>query len=300
MEISNSRIKEPFGDRIFMIVVYMMLTVCLLIVIYPLIYIISSSFSSTKAVVSGAVWLLPVEPTLKGYAAIFNNPQVYIGYKNTIIYTFFGTLVNVVMTVMFAYPLARRTFYGRNLFTLLLVFTMLFSGGLIPFYMVVKSLGFLDTRWAMILPSALSVWQVIIARTFFQTTIPDELTEAAQLDGCSDIGFIWRVVLPLSKPIIAVLVLMYAVGHWNTYFSALIFLRSPDLYPLQIVLRNILILNQIDPASIADVEDFAERQGLADLLKYSLIVVANGPILLIYPFAQKYFVKGVLIGSLKG
>jgi putative aldouronate transport system permease protein len=183
---------------------------------------------------------------------------------------------------------------------MILVFTILFSGGLIPTYLTVKAVGILDTRWAMLLPGALAVFQVIVARTFFQSTIPKELGEAAELDGCSDIGFLWRVVLPLSKAILAVLILFYAVGNWNAYFDALIYLKSPELYPLQIILRNILILNSIDASSLVDANQMAARQGLRDLLKFSLIVVATVPILCIYPFVQKFFVQGIMIGSIKG
>ncbi|ALS28255.1 sugar ABC transporter permease [Paenibacillus sp. 32O-W] len=297
---AHTRIKESWGDKLFLFGVYLFLVIILVVVLYPLVYIVSSSFSSPRAVVSGSVWLLPVEPSLAGYKAIFNNPQILTGYANSIFYTFFGVLINVSLTVMLAYPLSKPTFFGRGLMMVIIVITMMFSGGLIPYYLTVKALGLLDTRWAMLLPGALAVWQVIIARTFFQSTIPKELGEAAELDGCSDIGFLWRVVLPLSKPIIAVLVLMYAVGHWNAYFEALIFLKSPDLYPLQIILRNILILNSIDASMMVDANQMVARQGLRDLLKYSLIIVATVPVLAIYPFAQKYFVKGIMIGSLKG
>lgn len=297
---THTRIKESWGDKLFLFGVYLFLVIILVVVLYPLVYIVSSSFSSPRAVVSGSVWLLPVEPSLAGYKAIFNNPQILTGYANSIFYTFFGVLINVSLTVMLAYPLSKPTFFGRGLMMVIIVITMMFSGGLIPYYLTVKALGLLDTRWAMLLPGALAVWQVIIARTFFQSTIPKELGEAAELDGCSDIGFLWRVVLPLSKPIIAVLVLMYAVGHWNAYFEALIFLKSPDLYPLQIILRNILILNSIDASMMVDANQMVARQGLRDLLKYSLIVVATVPVLAIYPFVQKYFVKGIMIGSLKG
>ncbi|WP_274649611.1 carbohydrate ABC transporter permease [Paenibacillus humicola] len=295
-----SAIKEPPGDRVFLLLVYAFLTIVLLSVLYPLVYILSSSFSSPQAVISGRVWLLPVEPSLAGYKAIFDNPQVVTGYANSIFYTFFGVLINVCLTVMLAYPLSKSTFYGRSLIMVILVITMMFSGGLIPTYLTVKKLGLIDTRWAMMLPVALAVWQVIIARTFFQSNIPKELGEAAELDGCSDLGFLWRVVLPLSKPILAVLVLMYAVGHWNAYFDALIYLKSPDLFPLQIILRNILILNSIDASMMVDANKMAAMQGLRDLLKFSLIVVATVPVLAIYPFVQKYFVQGIMIGSLKG
>ncbi|MDR9746430.1 carbohydrate ABC transporter permease [Paenibacillus taichungensis] len=295
-----SRIRESYGDRLFLVGVYTFLIVVTIVVLFPLIFIISSSFSSPQAVVSGKVWLLPVDFTLEGYKAVFRNPQIIFGYLNSLYYTVIGTAVNVALTVMLAYPLARKTFYGRNFIMVILVITMMFEGGLIPLYLVVKNLHILDTRWAMILPGAMAVFQVIVARTFFQTTIPEEIAEAAELDGCSDIRFITSMVIPLSKPILAVLTLMYAVGHWNAYFDALIFLKSPDLFPLQIVLRNILILNSIDPTMVTNVDQMLAQQGLKDLLKYSLIVVASAPVLIIYPFVQKHFVKGVMIGSLKG
>ncbi|OAX48106.1 carbohydrate ABC transporter permease [Paenibacillus sp. AD87] len=295
-----SRIRESYGDRLFLLGVYAFLSVVTIVVLFPLIFIISSSFSSPQAVVSGKVWLLPVDFTLEGYKAVFRNPQIVFGYLNSLYYTVIGTAVNVALTVMLAYPLARKTFYGRNFIMVLLVITMMFEGGLIPLYLVVKNLHILDTRWAMILPGAMAVFQVIVARTFFQTTIPEEIAEAAELDGCSDIRFITSMVIPLSKPILAVLTLMYAVGHWNAYFDALIFLKSPELFPLQIVLRNILILNSIDPTMVTNVDQMLAQQGLKDLLKYSLIVVASAPVLIIYPFVQKHFVKGVMIGSLKG
>ncbi|MEC0228186.1 carbohydrate ABC transporter permease [Paenibacillus alba] len=298
--LKASRIRESQGDRLFLFGIYFFLSLVLIIVLFPLIFIISSSFSSPQAVVSGKVWLFPVDVTLEGYKAVFRNPQIVSGYLNSLFYAVVGTAVNVVLTVMLAYPIARKTFFGRNAIMVLLVITMMFDGGLIPFYLVVKSLHILDTRWAMILPGAMAVFQVIIARTFFQTSIPDEIAEAAELDGCSDLRFITSIVIPLSKPILAVLTLMYAVGHWNAYFDALIFLKSPDLFPLQIVLRNILILNTIDPTMVSKVDQMLAQQGLKDLLKYSLIVVASAPVLIIYPFVQKYFVKGVMIGSLKG
>ncbi|OIB03935.1 sugar ABC transporter permease [Paenibacillus sp. LC231] len=300
MPKTTTVIRESRGDRIFVALIYAFLTLILIIVAVPLIYILSSSVSSPQAVVSGKVWLFPVDFTLDGYKAVFQNPQIGVGYMNSLFYTVVGTAINVSLTIMFGYPLAKRTLYGRHFFMIVLVITMMFDGGLIPYYLLVKDLQLLDTRWAMILPGAMGVIQVIVARTFFQTTIPDELSEAAELDGCSDIRFILSIVLPLSKPIIAVMMLMYAVGHWNAYFDALIFLRSPDLFPLQIILRNVLILNTVDPSMMANVDQVQAQQGLKDLLKYSLIVVASAPVLIIYPFVQKHFVKGVMIGSLKG
>jgi len=292
-------IKESRDDWVFLAVVGVILVIVLIAVLFPLVYIVSSSFSSSKAVITGQVWLWPVEPTLAGYEAVLSHPGVMRGFANSIFYTVAGTMVNVVMTVLIAYPLSRRDFVGRGVLTFLLVFTMLFYGGLIPTYLVVKTLGMVNTRWAMIIPEALIVWFVIIARTFFQSNIPQELAEVSEIDGCSDARFMWSVVLPLAKPVIAVLVLMYAIFHWNAYFQALIYLGDERMYPLQIVLRNILILNQTLRNSMRVSEQML-RQGLADLLKFSLIVVASAPMLILYPFIQRHFIKGILIGSLKG
>lgn len=295
----RTRIRESLGDRVFLFSVYIFLAILLLIVLYPLVFVISSSLSSPMAVSSGRVWLWPVDFSLRGYQVALSNPQIITGYANSLYYTFFGTLISVALTVMIAYPISRSTLFGRNAIMLFIIFTMIFSGGLIPTYLVVKNLGMLDTRWAMLIPQAVAAWQVIIARTFFQVTIPNELAEAAELDGCSDLRFLWSVVLPLSKPIIAVLVLMYAVGQWNAYFDALLYLKSANLEPLQLVLRSILILNTTTSGSM-EASAMIERQQMADLLKYSLIVVGSLPVLLIYPFAQRYFVKGMMIGSIKG
>jgi putative aldouronate transport system permease protein len=297
---NNRRIKDSFGDRVFLACIYLFLIAVLVIVLYPLIYIVSSSLSSSRAVVSGEVWLFPVEPTLKAYEAIFHSRQLMTGYYNTVIYTVVGTLINVTMTVLLAYPLSKRTFYGRNVIMIFIMITMFFDGGLIPTYLLVKELNMLDTRWAMWLPGAMSVFQVIVARTFFQTSIPEELGEAAQIDGCRDIRYLLVVVLPLSKPILAVMTLMYAVGHWNAYFDALIYLRSEHLFPLQYVLRNMLLLNATDPELMAHAAQKMRDLGFEQALKYALIVVASVPVLAVYPFVQKHFVKGVMIGSLKG
>ncbi|MBN2981470.1 carbohydrate ABC transporter permease [Cohnella algarum] len=293
-------IKESKGDRLFNIVNAILLTLALIAVAYPLIYVFSASFSSTSAVLSGRVWLWPVEPSLDGYEAIFQNGNVVRGFLNTVMYTALGTLLNVALTIMAAYPLSRRDFRGRAGFMLLFVFTMMFNGGLIPNYLLVKELNMLDTIWAMIVPTALSVWNVIIMRTYFQTTIPYEMLEAAQLDGCNDFRFLTRIVLPLSGPILAVIALFYAVGHWNQYFNAMIYLKNPDLYPLQLILRDILVQNEVSVDMLGDVKTAAARQGLRELLKYSLIVVTSLPLLIVYPFVQKFFVKGVMIGSVKG
>lgn len=295
-----SRIKESKGDKFFTFCNNLVLWLVLIVIAYPLIYIVSASFSDSHAVLSGKVWLWPVSPTLLGYETVFKHHLIWTGFSNSIYYTVAGTLINVVMTLLAAYPLSRKDFYGNNAFMFLFVFTFMFSGGLIPTYLLVKDLGLLNTTWAMLLPGALSVWNTIITRTYFQTTIPHEMLEAAQIDGCSDFQFLWKMVIPLSGPIIAVITLFYAVGHWNSYFSALIYLNNPKLFPLQLVLRDILVRNEIDMGMITDVREAAERDALRELLKYSLIVVATVPLLMVYPFVQKYFVKGIMIGSLKG
>jgi putative aldouronate transport system permease protein len=241
----------------------------------------------------------PVDFSLVAYREVVTNPQVLQGYYNSLIYAGVGTLISVTLTVAIAYPLSRVTFFGRNVLMSLLLFTMLFSGGLIPTYMVVQDLGMLNTRWALLIPNAIGVWQVIIARTFFQHSIPNELHEAAMLDGASELRFLWSVVLPLSKPLIAVLALMYAILQWNSYFDALVYLKDPDLFPLQIVLRNIIILNTTTAAS-GDIGQGLDQRELANVLKYALIVVSSLPVLLIYPFIARHFTKGVMVGAIKG
>jgi putative aldouronate transport system permease protein len=298
--MEQANIREASNDRWFNVINYTVLSLFLIIVMYPLVFIVSASFSSPDAVISGKVWLWPVQPTLDGYEAVFKHKLIWSSFRNSIIYTVLGTVINVALTIMAAYPLARRDLYGKNAVMLLLVFTTMFSGGLIPSYLLVKDLGMLNTIWSMILPGAMSVFNVIITRTYFKTTIPEELLEAAQLDGCNDFKFVWNVVIPLSGPIIAVITLYSAVGYWNQYFNALIYLKQPSLYPLQLVLREILVQNEVDPAMLSDLGQEANREGLRALLKYSLIVVSSLPLMLIYPFVQKHFVKGVMIGSLKG
>ncbi|MFF9563679.1 carbohydrate ABC transporter permease [Leifsonia sp. NPDC014704] len=293
------RIKESPGDRALLVVIYLGLTLAVLVVLVPLLFILASSFSSPHAVTAGQVFLWPVDFTLKGYQTVLADPQVLMGYANSLFYMIAGTLISTTLTVCIAWPLSRPSFMGRNVIMSLLLFTMLFSGGLIPTYMVVQNLGLLDTRWALLLPQAVAVWQVIIARTFFRSAIPEELVEAASLDGASDFRFLWTVVLPLSKPLIAVIALMYAIGQWNGYFDALLYLKSSDLFPLQLVLRNILVLNATN-GGVSDLAAQAQNQELVNLLKYALIVITSVPVLVIYPFVARYFNKGVLIGSVKG
>lgn len=298
--MAQSFTSDRGADRAFNIINYVVLALFLVSVAYPLLYILSASFSDPRAVISGRMWLWPVDVTLDGYRAVFRNSRIITGFQNSLFYTVVGTFVSVVLTILAAYPLSRRDLAGRNVIMFFFVFTLLFGGGLIPTYLVVRETGLLNTRLALIIPAALSVYNMIITRTFFQTTIPDELLEAAQIDGCSDFRFLRDVVIPLSGPILAVNALFYAVAQWNQYFSALIYLTNPDLFPLQLILREILVQNQVDLTQISDIDQLMQRQNLQDLLKYSLIVVASAPVLIIYPFVQKHFVRGVLIGSLKG
>lgn len=295
----KNHIKQSKQDNVFSLVNYTFLFIVLTVVFYPLIIILSSSFSSPGAVASGRVWLLPVEPSLLSYQAVFNNRQILTGYYNSFIYTVIGTFISVALTMAFAYPLMRRGLPGGNLIMKLMVFTMIFSGGIIPTYLVVKSLGMIDTRWAMVIPGAISVYNVIIARTFLKSNISEELLESTQIEGCDDLHFFFRFVIPLSKTIIAVMALFYAVGNWNSFFSALIYLRRQELYPLQVIIRNILLLSQMADM-LKDTNLALQYQGMYDLLKYAVIIVSSLPILILYPFLQRYFIKGVMIGSLKG
>jgi ABC-type glycerol-3-phosphate transport system permease component len=295
----RTTIEETRTDKIFLFGVKLMLWIALIVVLVPIIYIVANSFSSASAVSAGRVLLWPVEPSLKAYKTAFADPQIMRGYLNSFIYAIGGTLISVTLTVAIAYPLSRRTLFGRNAIMSVLIFTMLFSGGLIPTYLVVQDVGLLNTRWAMVIPSAIGVWQVIIARTFFRSTIPDELYEAATLDGASDLRFLWSIVIPLSKPVIAVIALMYAIAQWNSYFDALIYLKDPGLYPLQIVLRNVLILNQSGSNS-QNLAQQLDQQQLANVLKYALIVISSLPVLIIYPFVARHFTKGVMVGAVKG
>lgn len=297
----NTKFKNSStGDKIFIILVYVLLSAVMIIVLYPLIYIISASFSDPQAVVSGKVVLWPVDVTLRGYKAVFKNPKILTGFLNSFIYMGVGTVVNLIMTMLCAYPLSRKEFTARNKIAALFVFTMYFSGGLMPTYMVVSKLGLINTRWAMIIPSAMSTYNMIIARTYMVNSIPDELYEAAQIDGCSPFKYLLKVIVPLSKPILAVLALYYGIAKWNNYFDAMLYLNDASLQPLTIVLREILIQNQIDPTMLTDASALSKLQGMTELLKYAVIVVASVPVLAIYPFVQKYFVKGVAIGAVKG
>lgn len=299
--LMNNKIKNiPLDDKIFYIVVYVVLSIALVVTLVPLINIVAASFSAPSAVSAGKVLLWPVDFSIEGYKAVFKNGDVIMGYANTIFYTVVGTLINVVLTVLAAYPLSRKDLVGRGFLMKVFSFTMIFTGGMIPTYLLVSELGMINTRWALLLPGAISVYNMIITRTYFQNNLPDELWEAAQLDGCGNFKFFIKMAIPLSGAIIAVISLYYAVAHWNAYFNAFLYINDRNLYPLQIFLREILIANSIDPNAVVDPETAEAKQGMADLLKYSLIMVSCVPIWCVYPFVQKYFVKGVMVGSVKG
>ncbi|HJA31102.1 MAG TPA: carbohydrate ABC transporter permease [Candidatus Eisenbergiella pullicola] len=297
-------IKRCREDRIFDAVIFIILTLILLIVAYPLYWVIISSFSDPKAVSAGQVIWKPIGFTLKGYAEVFNDDSVVRGFFNAIVITVSGVLVNLAVTMPTAYALSRSKFGGKKIITAFYMVTMFFSGGLIPTYLVIRNLHMLDTYWALILPGCLGVYNMIVARTFFQSNISEELYEAAEIDGCTQGQFFFKIALPLSGAITAILVLYYGVGHWNSYFSALIYISDPEKYPLQLVLRNILITNEAAlsqaATSAAARAALREKQELIDVMKYSLIIISSVPVLVLYPFIQKHFVKGVMIGSVKG
>lgn len=295
----SKKVKKSSSDKIFYSVITVFLTLLGLVVLYPLIYVVSCSFSTAQSVMSGEVILFPTDFSLEGYEAVFRTNKVLIGFRNSIFYTVVGTVINLVMTVLAAYPLSRDDMPGRGKIMMLFTFTMIFGGGMIPNYLLIKDLHMLNTVWALLIPGAISVYNMIVMRTFFQKSIPGELLEAAQMDGCSDIKYLLQVVLPLAKSIFAVITLYYAVAHWNAYFNAFMYLMNDDLYPLQIFLRDILVASKIDAEMMMD-EAMATNVGLEYVLKYSLIVVATVPMLIIYPFVQKHFVKGVMIGAVKG
>jgi multiple sugar transport system permease protein/putative aldouronate transport system permease protein len=295
----KTKMKNLLEDKVFNLVNDGLMLLAALIVLYPLIYVLSSAFSSPEAVSRGKVVFFPVDFSLRGFEEVFSHKAIVTGFANTIFYTVVGTLVNLIMTIAAAYPLSRKNMPGRRILLFLFTFTMLFNGGLIPSYLLTSQLGLINKRAVMIIPVALNVFNVIICRTFFETTIPDELIEASQLDGFSHTRFIIQIAMPLSKAIIAVLALYYGLGHWNSYFQAFLYISDKAKYPLQIILRDILILNQVNDI-IADPLLYQAKQGMAQLLKYSLIVVASVPFMIAYPFVAKHFVKGVMIGAVKG
>ncbi|MEI3606198.1 carbohydrate ABC transporter permease [Pseudogracilibacillus sp. SE30717A] len=289
---------EAFGRINFIFV--LMIT---LIIVYPLIFVISASISDPHAVNTGKVWLWPVDITFDGFIRVFNNKAIWVGYKNTIIYTALGTLIHLFLLLPCAYALSRKELMAKRFFLWFILFTMLFNGGLIPTYLVVKGLGMVNTMWAIVVPGVIGAWSILVARSFFQQTIPDQLVEASKIDGASDFYLFIKVVLPLSLPIIAVMALFHAVALWNQYFNALIYLSDDKLFPLQLILRQILILNEVSADSAASAagaaQSFSDQVKTASLVKYAVIIVSALPLLIVYPFLQRFFVKGVLIGSVK-
>lgn len=298
----RNRIKISGGDRIYLFLVYLFLAAFIICIFYPLVYVISCSFSSPEALMQGRVVFLPVNPGLQGYEAVFHNARVWRGYLNTFIYTSVGTVIGTFVTLTAAFVLSRREFPMRKFLTTFFMVTMFIGGGTIPMYLWIKDLHMLNTMWAIVLPGAVSVWLLIVGKTFIRSTIPEELFEATSLDGGSYMQYFAKIILPLSKPIIAVIALNFGLGLWNSYYSSLIYLSDAAKYPLQIVLRDILIQNSVDMVSMVgtDVNSQLHKQYLSELLKYSLIIVSSLPLLIIYPFLQKYFIKGTMVGSIKG
>lgn len=301
MAVSYKHIKESRSDVIFHVCNTILLLLCFIIVAVPLLNVLASSLSTPNAVVTGKVGIWPVGWNIDAYIQIFQSRMLLTGYANSILYTVIGTVINIVMTVMAAYPLAIKKFVGRGVFTGLFVFTMIFSAPLIPTYLNIRDLGLIDSMWALVLPGAISVYNMIIARTYFQNSIPEEMMEAAGLDGANDTQILLKLVLPLSKSIIAVLTLYYAVAHWNSYFDPYIYLNSEEKFTLQVVLRNIMsTAKALQEMTDTISTDQSQRAALIEVLKYAIIVFGSLPVILLYPFVQKHFVKGGMIGSLKG
>lgn len=294
-----ARKAEIWQDKIFYWVVDIFLGIVLVSVLIPIFYVIANSLSSGAMVVSGRVFLWPVSFSLEGYQAVFSDKNILTGYANTLFYTVAGTTLNVVLTTAAAWPLSRQDLPGRAVVMMLFAFTMIFKGGMIPDFLLVRDLGIMNTRLAIILPMAINVYNMVILRTFFANTIPKDLHEAAQLDGCSEFSFFLKIALPLAKSGIAVIVLYYAVYHWNAFFNAFLYLTKKDFYPLQLVLRDILLANTLDAADTVTNESI-NYLNRAEVIKYSLILVACVPVWCVYPFVQKHFVRGVMLGAIKG
>ncbi len=290
---------EAKGDTVFTAVVYSILFVLAAIVLYPLVYVVSASFSSPNALVKGEVFLWPIRPTISSYQAVIRESRLWLGYQNTILYTVVGVSINVALTILGAYPLSRKDLIGRNAIMMLITFTMFFSGGMIPLYIIIKQMKMINTLWAVILPGAISVTNLIIARTFFATSIPYELQESAFVDGCSNLRTLVSIILPLSMPIVAVLLMFYGVAQWNAYFNAMMYLTDSKTYPLQIILREILMTNSIADATDTTMNS-VDQILLFEGMKYAVVIVASLPVMCLYPFLQRYFVKGAMIGAIKG
>ena len=298
----STAIRLSTGDRIMDTTINVIMFLLFLVVLYPLVYVVSSSFSSGDAVFNGKVILWPVDFSTFGYEIVLKFPKVWVGYKNTIINTVLGTIMNVFTTTLVAYPLSRKEFQGKGFYMFIFMFTMWFGGGLVPSYLLMSDLGLVNNRLAVLLTGLVSISNMVVMRSFFRNSIPGDLHDAARVDGISDIGYMVKIVLPLSKAIFSVITLYYAVAHWNAYFSAMIYLREPSMMTLQQVLKDLLAQANpsLDEVQGMSAEDIANMQYSADLMKYSLIVISSAPILCAYPFVQKYFERGVMIGSVKG
>ena len=299
---NSTAIRLSTGDRIMDTTINIIMFLLFLVVLYPLVYVVSSSFSSGDAVFNGKVILWPVDFSTYGYEIVLKFPKVWVGYKNTIINTVLGTVMNVFTTTLVAYPLSRKEFQGKGFYMFIFMFTMWFGGGLVPTYILMSDLGLINNRMAVLLTGLVSISNMVVMRSFFRNSIPGDLHDAARVDGISDIGYLVKIVLPLSKAIFSVITLYYAVAHWNAYFSAMIYLRDPSMMTLQQVLKDLLAQANpsMDDVAGLSAEDIANMQYAADLMKYSLIVISSAPILCAYPFVQKYFERGVMIGSVKG
>lgn len=298
-EMVQNKIKKSREDKIFDFIIYTVSALLVLITLYPMYFIVIASVSNPTDVSSGNIIFWPKGINFRGYEQLLNYKQLWVGYKNTIIYAVLGTCMNLIVNISASYALSRKNLVGKKLITFFYLVPMFFGGGLIPTYLIIKNFNMLDTRWVMILPFSVITYYIIVGRTFFSNNIPDDLWEAAQIDGCGNMTFFFKIVLPLSKAVIAVIALWSAVGHWNSYFNALIYLRSDTLQPLQIVLRNILINNQTMSMMMTGTAATEARQA-AELIKYGVIVVSSAPIMCMYPFVQKYFNQGVMIGAVKG
>lgn len=289
--------KKSIGEKAFDVLMYGCIGISILLILYPLYFILIASISDQNLVANGRVFLIPKGIQFGGFKRVFENDLLLSGYRNTILYTALGTVVNMVLTIPASYALSRKDFLPRRVLMFLFVFTMYFSGGLVPTYLLMKDLRLLNTIWVMIIPFAVNVTNLIIARSFFESSIPDELLEAAVMDGCSNTKFFLHIVLPLSKAILAVITLYYAVQHWNEYFNALIYLKDTALYPLQLVIRDILVMNQKASASASAASSAVQ---IAEQVKYAVILISTVPVMIFFPFVQKYFMKGVMIGAVKG
>lgn len=296
----RNKIRDSASDRVFSAVILFLLTVIALIMLYPLLFVLSASVSDPNAVNSGSVWLYPIGFQVKGYTHVFASRWVLVGYRNSLYYLICGTSLDIFTTFTGAYALSRRDLYGCKFLTFFIVFTMWFNGGLIPTFLVVRGVGLIDSPLALVILGAVNAYNFIICRTFIVNSIPNELQEAARIDGSSDFGLCWRIIFPLSGPVLAILALYYGLGHWNSYFPALLYLNKRELQPLQIFLREILLQNQFVDINSVDLKSVQELARMTKIMKYSLIVIASMPMLALYPFLQRYFVQGIMIGSLKG